>query len=515
MNSNAAATAASAGAPAQDPQAAGVPAPREAPPPTTGNIDPTTLPFFGEDFVYLDTESTGLDPEVDRICEIALVRYRAGQREVFHTLVDPEMHIPATASAVHGITDEMICEARAPKFAEIAAKVREMLGGAHVWCHNREHDAPFVDRALGVESDTQNWLCTYRLSRHVFPEAPAHGNMVLRYWLRTNPESAGLGPHRAVDDVFTSLESMFHIWKRAEARGVTTTYGLLELCNSTIWMQMIPFGEHAGKGLDEIPSQYLEWALGKVPGKKGMNNLDDDARASLERELARPGRDDALQAKVTPADVMHFGKQHNGKPMTAVPLEYLEWIERDNPRCSAEVRAGVKLELSRRRADTPALEGASADLAAATFARLRSLVNKGSEEESRLLGTQDAANPEAAFLDYLRAFAADRSLDYLRVADLTGAQTGAWMRELAGLPAERHAKAPVPLQLDLDAGAQPQPQPLPQTPLGAPVKGRIRLLTGVRSEDPSEDESMGANEPPEESAVPFESQPASRRLRMR
>lgn len=454
-----------------------------AAPPSTGNIDPTTLPFFAGDFAYVDTETTGVDPEVDAICEIAIVRYRDGKREVFHTLVDPGMSIPPTASAVNHITDEMIREAHAPRFEDIIDKIVEMLDGVPVYAHQRDLDETFVCKALGRPVGTKGWNCTYRLARHLFPDAPKYGNQVLRYWLKTKPDSAGLGPHRAIDDVYVSLENTFHMWRAAAERGLKSHADLHALCNSPIDVKTMVFGEHVGKQLKDIPSSYFEWALGRLPGKDGLKDMDEDLRSSMERELDRPNRD----PEVVPSNILLFGRQHNGKPMTEVPLDYLEWMSRDNPRCSAEVRAGVKKELERRRGAAAAPQGVSApsphptptplsEGAGATLTGLKHLVDRGSREEGKLLAIEGGANPESALDSYLRGFAGTRPDEFRRVAGLVGGRGEQFMLERA-------------------SAAEPPP------PAG-PV--RIKLLSSKNQDDPSDDD-LGP--PPEVDDRPLAPQP--------
>jgi DNA polymerase III subunit epsilon len=60
--------------------------------------------------VFLDLETTGLDPETDRIVEIGLVKVHPdGQRESLCERVNPERDIPETAARVHGIRTEEVC----------------------------------------------------------------------------------------------------------------------------------------------------------------------------------------------------------------------------------------------------------------------------------------------------------------------------------------------------------------------------------------------------------------------
>jgi DNA polymerase III epsilon subunit-like protein len=326
-----------------------VPAIREQIPiaPAYGNIDPSTLVIAG-DLAFIDIETTGVDPDADAIIEIGVVRFRNGVVDVFHSLVNPGFPIPPTSSAVNGITDEMV--KNAPRIEELAPRIRAMVDGAYRGAHNANFEALFVDPILGEVPDPKKWVCSLRLARHLMPEAPAFGNNVLRYWLKTKPKSEGLGPHRAIDDVYVSLETVWHLYSLAQKRALSTLEQIRALCHEIIFTTTMNFGVHAGKDFKDIPSSWFRWALGLIPGKEGLTDMDDDLRASLERELAIPNR---LDPAVVPADVMNYGKAHQGKPMSKVPMAYLEWMERDSPRCSPEIREGVRVELARRRAENP------------------------------------------------------------------------------------------------------------------------------------------------------------------
>lgn len=91
------------------------------------------------DLVAIDTETTGRDPEVDRIVEIACVRWRAGVVvERTSWLVNPGRPIPKEVSDIHGITDDAVKDAGA--FASIAADVLRALEGAVPVAYNAEYD---------------------------------------------------------------------------------------------------------------------------------------------------------------------------------------------------------------------------------------------------------------------------------------------------------------------------------------------------------------------------------------
>jgi DNA polymerase-3 subunit epsilon len=89
--------------------------------------------------VSIDTETTGRDPAVDRIVEIACVIWEKGA-VVARTswLVNPERPIPKEASDIHGISDDDVRDK--PIFAQVIDEVLEAMAGAVPLAHNAEYD---------------------------------------------------------------------------------------------------------------------------------------------------------------------------------------------------------------------------------------------------------------------------------------------------------------------------------------------------------------------------------------
>ena len=78
--------------------------------------------------VFLDLETTGVDPSKDRIVEISLVKvFPDGSKEVKTRRINPEMPIPPESTAVHGISDEDVKEC--PRFREIAKSLASYIEG--------------------------------------------------------------------------------------------------------------------------------------------------------------------------------------------------------------------------------------------------------------------------------------------------------------------------------------------------------------------------------------------------
>lgn len=104
--------------------------------------------------VFFDLETTGINIATDRIVEISMLKVNPdGSEERFTQRVNPEIEIPKQASAVHGITNEMVLNE--PKFNEIANKVRDFIKGADLAGFNSNRfDIPILaEEMLRAEID--------------------------------------------------------------------------------------------------------------------------------------------------------------------------------------------------------------------------------------------------------------------------------------------------------------------------------------------------------------------------
>lgn len=90
------------------------------------DINPKTVEMLHRSFIAFDVETTGLNPEYDRIIEIGAVRFINGQpSEEFSTLVNPRIKVPSAATNVNHITNQML--SAAPNETEVYPKLLEFL----------------------------------------------------------------------------------------------------------------------------------------------------------------------------------------------------------------------------------------------------------------------------------------------------------------------------------------------------------------------------------------------------
>ena len=101
----------------------------------------------GASFVVVDTETTGLDPKISDLVEVAAVKVQGGKiTDRWSTLVNAGSQI--VGSQVHGLTTKEISGGITPK--EAATKVRSFAEGSILVGHNLGFDVAFLDEALGA-----------------------------------------------------------------------------------------------------------------------------------------------------------------------------------------------------------------------------------------------------------------------------------------------------------------------------------------------------------------------------
>ena len=94
--------------------------------------------------VVVDTETTGIGAAGNRLVELSAIRLGPAfvPESCFTTLINPGRAIPASAAAVHHITDEMVADA--PTFPEVAASFAEYISGCNIVGHNVKFDLEFL-----------------------------------------------------------------------------------------------------------------------------------------------------------------------------------------------------------------------------------------------------------------------------------------------------------------------------------------------------------------------------------
>jgi len=159
---------------------------------------------------FVDIETTGLSyANGDRICEIAVLRtFGREDPAKWQTLVNPMRPISPGASAVNGITDEMVSVA--PAFKDIAPKFLEIIDGAVLVFHNAGFDLGFISKelqCLNIEMPEVKVVDTLSMARRYF-DFPSNslGNIASHIGIRQDIR------HRAFADVYTTFHVFSHLF---------------------------------------------------------------------------------------------------------------------------------------------------------------------------------------------------------------------------------------------------------------------------------------------------------------
>jgi DNA polymerase-3 subunit epsilon len=92
----------------------------------------------------IDLETTGVNPGIDRIVEIAIVKIMPDSSQlVKRKILNPEMPISKASSDIHGITDDMVKDA--PTFRQVANEIKQFLENCDLGGYNsNKFDIPLL-----------------------------------------------------------------------------------------------------------------------------------------------------------------------------------------------------------------------------------------------------------------------------------------------------------------------------------------------------------------------------------
>lgn len=192
-------------------------------------IAPET-PWHEIDIALLDVETTGRDASVDRVVELGIVVGRRGEVIRRHNwLIHPGGPIPESATAIHGITNEMVADK--PRFEAIAQEVAEALRGCVPSAYNAPFDRAFLMSEFSrAKADAQMLQGVPALTREVEWVDP----LIWARDIQSDEKSRALGDvaarlgiqlekaHRASDDAEAALRVLYALGRDAR---VPRAYG--------------------------------------------------------------------------------------------------------------------------------------------------------------------------------------------------------------------------------------------------------------------------------------------------
>lgn len=170
----------------------------------------------GSSFTAFDTETTGLEPRVNRVVEAGAIRFDGrGIVSRFNVLINPGVPMPPEVTKINGITDAML--KGQPDAAIAIPDFLRFLGTTVIIAHNAPFDVNFINAELsriGKPPLTNKVVDTRLFAREMFPGLPKYALQDLAQRFGITAKEA----HRAEDDARVCMELFLVCLKELEKK---------------------------------------------------------------------------------------------------------------------------------------------------------------------------------------------------------------------------------------------------------------------------------------------------------
>lgn len=226
----------------------------------------------------IDFETTGIEPPEAEVVEVGycdLTRLGDGTWSVSEPVswLCGVAAIPPETRAVHHITMAEVGESDVFDADEL---VEQSGHCAALAAHNMAFEEKFL-QADGIIPQ----ICTYKAALRVWPDAPAHSNSVLRYWLADRRKlsldhQTAMPPHRAGPDAYVTA----HVLKALLEAGATGR-DMVAWTRDPAVFPTCPIGkEWRGKPWSQVDVGFLQWMTRQA-------DMEPDLKWNANRELTR------------------------------------------------------------------------------------------------------------------------------------------------------------------------------------------------------------------------------------
>lgn len=244
---------------------------------------------------FFDLETTGKDTAKDRIVEIAIKRlYPNGTTDTLVLRVNPMVDIPAEATAVHGITNEMVADK--PEFKQVASEIAEFLNDTDFATFNgNRFDIPLLVAEFTRASEPFNLTGVNFIDVKVlFNEvAPRTLSAAHKQYIGFEFD----GSHEALADVEATERVFFEMLKQHQEGGTVLPLDIEQLAlksnygkhrididgkfvYNSMGVAVFSFGKHKDQPVfKEKP--YLQWMLDAKDKETGLPVFSHDTRNAI------------------------------------------------------------------------------------------------------------------------------------------------------------------------------------------------------------------------------------------
>ncbi len=227
------------------------------------------------EYVALDLETTGLEPERDRVIEVGAVAFTAaGVVETLDRLADPGRAVPEAVLKLTGILPAELAGATSPESA--LRELADFAAGRQPVGHGARLDVDFL-AAAGLWPEGQEILDTLDIARILLPNAASHSLPLLAAELGLEQPR----PHRALDDADATRQLFLRLREEAAA--------LPEGLKESVLALVAPYGWAIARFFAEA----LTASLPLLPVAAGRRTVAAELR--VRRSLAGAADDDPLR----------------------------------------------------------------------------------------------------------------------------------------------------------------------------------------------------------------------------
>ncbi|MDP3941676.1 MAG: 3'-5' exonuclease [bacterium] len=212
-----------------------------------------------DEFVFLDTETTGNDILGDRLFQLCY-KHNDDLKSQYFT---PPVPISIKSQSITHVTNKMVAGKGAFETSAMKKEVATLLKDNIMIAHNALFDIAMLSHE-GVS--VPRFICTLKLARALDPEneIPEYNLQFLRYYHELDVKADA---HDAVGDVLV-LEALFkRYYKQMQAmypKENEAIEKMLMISTQPSLFTLFAFGKHKGKKIEEVvlfDRSYVEWLL--------------------------------------------------------------------------------------------------------------------------------------------------------------------------------------------------------------------------------------------------------------
>lgn len=230
--------------------------------------------------VFLDTETTGIDPLIDRLVQVAYKHKNTLASSYFK----PPVPISIKSMSISHITNKMVGDKEEFSTSQMKKDLQELLKDNILVAHNAGFD---IDMLYKEGIKIEKFIDTLKVVRSIDEdcEIPEYSLQYLRYFLDFEIDAPA---HDAVGDVIV-LEKLFgYLFSRMYEKTPdenAVIEQMIDISGRPLLFKQFNYGKHKGKKIEEVLSydkNYLEWMLEQ---KLNNEHYDEDWIFTLKYHL--------------------------------------------------------------------------------------------------------------------------------------------------------------------------------------------------------------------------------------